>query len=343
MLALSSTLEPLGKCREERTICSITDNPNFVPALKESTFFLSRNGNVPTGFLGYLFFQKPDQVPENSYLAKEELSYLCEGDVVRINPKRNAIRVIFRKNSNHNSFLVTERCNNFCLMCSQPPKEVDDSYIAEELLEVIPKIPTSTGSIGITGGEPTLLGDKLFEILKSLRNHVPHTSIHILSNGRNFKDISKCVEVSKIQNSDLMIGIPVYSDISELHDYVVQADGAFDETIRGIINLKSVGVKVELRVVIHKSTYNRLPQLAEFIRRNLTFVDQVALMGLEMMGFTKINLEDLWIDPKDYQNQLKEAVFILSRAKIKTCFIPFSPMRARPANRDSKSATVLQQ
>jgi hypothetical protein len=33
-------------------------------------------------------------------------------------------------------------------------------------------------------------------------------------------------------------------------------------------------------------TFARLPQLAEFIVRNLTFVDHVALMGLEITGFT---------------------------------------------------------
>jgi His-Xaa-Ser system radical SAM maturase HxsC len=113
-----------------------------------------------------------------------------------------------------------------------------------------------------------------------------------------------------------MIGIPIYSDISNIHDYVVQADGAFDETIRGILNLKRYRQKVEIRVVIHKQTYARLPQLAEFIARNLLFVDHVALMGLEMTGFTKHNLEDLWIDPLDYQPQLKAAVETLARYRM---------------------------
>jgi His-Xaa-Ser system radical SAM maturase HxsC len=113
-----------------------------------------------------------------------------------------------------------------------------------------------------------------------------------------------------------MIGIPLYSDISSIHDYVVQAEGAFDDTIRGIINLKSVGVRVEIRVVLHKHTYERLPDLARFIRRNLTFCDHVALMGLEMTGFTKVNLEQLWIDPKHYQTQLRTAVEILNQAKM---------------------------
>lgn len=114
-----------------------------------------------------------------------------------------------------------------------------------------------------------------------------------------------------------MIGIPIYADLPHVHDYVVQADGAFDETIRGVLNLKQAGVRVEIRVVLHKQTIPRLTALAEFITRNLLFVDHVALMGLEMTGFTKANLDDLWIDPADYADELATAVGTLDRAKVR--------------------------
>lgn len=171
--------------------------------------------------------------------------------------------------------------------------------------------------MGITGGEPTLLGPRLIDLLRSLKSHLPHTGVHMLSNGRNFKSLPLAQSIAALHHPDLMIGIPVYSDIPALHDYVVQADGAFDETIRGIMNLKRCGVRVEVRIVIHRSTYARLPALARFIARNLQFVDQVALMGLEMTGFTKVNLEELWIDPVDYQRELTEAVEILRASRVK--------------------------
>jgi His-Xaa-Ser system radical SAM maturase HxsC len=152
------------------------------------------------------------------------------------------------------------------------------------------------------------LGDGLIEIINCLKNSLPTTAVHILSNGRAFKDWEYANKIAQIRHQNLTFAIPVYSDISSRHDYVVQADGAFDDTIRGILHLKSVGVRVEIRVVLHKLTYERLPELARFIRRNLTFCDHVALMGLEITGFTKFNLDKLWVDPKDYQSQLKEAV-----------------------------------
>ena len=53
--------------------------------------------------------------------------------------------------------------------------------------------------------------------------------------------------------------------------------------------------------MIHKQTAPHLVEIAEFIARNLPFVDQVALMGLEMIGFARANMDDVWIDPIDYR------------------------------------------
>jgi His-Xaa-Ser system radical SAM maturase HxsC len=110
-----------------------------------------------------------------------------------------------------------------------------------------------------------------------------------------------------------MIGTPLYSDIPHRHDFVVQADRAFDQTVRGIMNLARCGVSVEIRMVIHRETADRLPEFARFVARNLPFVDHVALMGLEMMGFVRMNLDTLWIDPVEYQPQLRQAVTHLQR------------------------------
>jgi His-Xaa-Ser system radical SAM maturase HxsC len=235
-----------------------------------------------------------------------QLHYLDEGDVVKITPSYR-IRALFRRNARTNSLLVTERCNSFCVMCSQPPRDVDDSYIVNDLMNAIPLFDRSAREIGITGGEPTLIGESLFRLIERLKNYLPETGVHVLSNGRNFKSLALAQSLARTRHPDLMIGIPLYSDVAAIHDFVVQADGAFDETIEGILNLKRCGVRVEIRVVIHRETYKRLPELARFIARNLLFVDHVALMGLELMGFAKSNLDAIWIDPTEYQKELREA------------------------------------
>ncbi|WP_211207062.1 hypothetical protein [Novosphingobium nitrogenifigens] len=114
------------------------------------------------------------------------------------------------------------------------------------------------------------------------------------------------------------MSIPVYADLAHVHDHAVQADGAFDETIHGILALKASRVRVEIRVVLQAQTVRRLPELAHFIARNLLFVDHVALMGLEPTGFARANMDSIWADPLDYADQLREAVRILSDAGLRT-------------------------
>jgi His-Xaa-Ser system radical SAM maturase HxsC len=306
-----------------RFVIRLSDNAALPRALRPTTAFLSKapHAELPPDFGLYILVGAEEEgerlvADRPAVLLPDAYSYLGSGDIIRVAPHRNGIRALYRRASNYNSILLTDRCNNYCLMCSQPPKKADDSWIVDQVLETIPLIDPDASEIGFTGGEPTLLGDDLIRILTACKNWLPRTAIHVLSNGRLFSNFAFAEKYSRVGHPDLMVGIPLYSDLSTLHDYVVQADGAYDETIRGILNLKRLGQKVEIRVVVHKQTYERLPELAEFITRNLLFVDHVALMGLEMTGFTKINIDDLWIDPKHYQAQLYEATRVLTASRM---------------------------
>jgi His-Xaa-Ser system radical SAM maturase HxsC len=140
---------------------------------------------------------------------------------------------------------------------------------------------------------------------------MPDTAIHMLTNGRKFAWASFAQEFAAVNHPNLSLGIPLYSDIANDHDFVVQAKDAFDQTIMGLHQLARWGQRIEIRVVLHAKTIERLPELAEFIYRNLTFVEHVALMGLENIGYAPRNMGVLWIDPNEYQEKLHEAVLIL--------------------------------
>ncbi|MCU1329951.1 MAG: moaA 3 [Bryobacterales bacterium] len=244
----------------------------------------------------------------------EEMAYLRAGDMLRLNPQTNDIRVLYRGSSRHNFLFLTERCNSRCLMCSQPPRSIDDSYLADDILRMIPWMAKDTRELGITGGEPTLLHDRLTALLGAVKEHLPSTALHMLSNGRLFSYLRYAERVAEAKPADFMVGVPLYADTASAHDFVVQASGAFEETLFGLLNLARVGVRVELRMVVHRHTYARLPQFAQFVARNLPFVDQVVIMGLELMGYARSNLDSLWIDPVEYQDELERCVHHLDQA-----------------------------
>ena len=243
-----------------------------------------------------------------------QVAHLTSGDVIVAYPRTGYVRTLFRPDSRHNALLVTERCNSFCLMCSQPPVDRDDSGLVGINLEAIRLMDPPPSSLGITGGEPTLLGEDLFRILTELKLRMPDGDIHMLTNGRRFAFQEFTAAFVQARHPHLTACIPLYADNAPEHDHVVQSRGAFDQTIQGLYQLARYEQPVEIRVVLHKLTIPHLRDLALFIYRNLPFASHIALMGLEITGFTRPNLDKLWIDPFDYQQELHAAVeFLVTR------------------------------
>lgn len=266
------------------------------------------------GYAAVLCIDQPGALspePPRVVYGAPNMEYLGERDVVALSSV-GGVRVWYRRTSQNNTILMTEQCNSYCLMCSQPPKKVDDSGRIGQILRLIGLIDPAAKEIILSGGEPTLLGEGFFDVLEKARTCLPETALHVLTNGRRFKDERLAWQLGAIGHPDLVLGIPLYSDIDYRHDFVVQSKGAYDETIAGFYNLARAGVRLELRVVVHQQTYERLPRLAEFIVRNLPFVEHVALMGLEIYGFTPQNMGVLWIDPIAYQQQMRKSVETLA-------------------------------
>jgi His-Xaa-Ser system radical SAM maturase HxsC len=248
----------------------------------------------------------------------ERLYHLAAGDIVGVTPDGSAVTVLWKASARHNSLLLTEQCDNYCVMCSQPPKQRDDSWLFERAERVVSLLSAGTGQVGLTGGEPTLHEDHLLRLIGTLRDRLPSAQVHLLSNGRRFANPAFARRYANLSHPGLMVGIPLYAPEPSLHDWVVQAEGAFDETVRGVLALGGLGQRIELRVVVQAANVPVLPQLAEFIARNLPFVEQVALMGLEMTGLARANHADVWIDPIDYQTELVEAARVLTTAQVRT-------------------------
>lgn len=251
------------------------------------------------------------------------------GDVVMPIPGKGTVDVPYRRSDIHHTLFVTNRCNSNCLMCSQPPTKNDDDWLVDEAIDIVRQIESSPDSIGITGGEPLLIGHRLREVLDEIHLWHPTTRIDLLTNGR----LLSCREtVSGLLNgleAHVTWLVPMYGHAHMLHDFVVQSPGAFEQTLEGILRLQEHGQSIQVRVVLIEPVLERLVDLCEFIGKNFPFVHEVALMACEPIGFALANNEVCDLDLHDWWPQLTRASQTLRRYGVRHMFMN-TPLCALP-------------
>ncbi len=271
------------------------------------------------GYAG-LIFSSPDV--ENQIKACEipvvcnikAIDSLSEGDVIQVFPN-GKINVLYQINSKHNFIFVTSKCDCNCIMCPQPVDE-NEGNLTDLNIKLISLISQSTKELALTGGEPTLIGHDLFKLILGCRDLLPSTSLLLLTNGRKFSEFEYTHLFSSLQHPNIMVGIPLYGDNNIEHDAIIGSKGAFNDTIRGILNLASFNNPIEIRTVIHRFTYTKLLRISEFIYRNLTFVKHTAFMGLETIGRAQDHIKTLWVEPEAVISPLKESIRYLRQRDI---------------------------
>jgi His-Xaa-Ser system radical SAM maturase HxsC len=254
-------------------------------------------------------------IPTVANLPPEGLAALKDGDIVQVEPSGRVV-AFYEAGSPHNCIFATNRCNCLCVMCPQPPAE-DPEGLWENNLQLINLMdPREVTCLAITGGEPTLLGDRLVELIRLCRQKVPQAHLTLLTNARKLKNFEYAKAVVQAGYPALLLEVPLFADNDTEHDRVMGARGSFGDTIQGLHNLARLSQPVGLRTVLSALTAPRLTQYAEFVYRNLPFVMQVAFMGMETTGLAEQNLDRVWIDPYDYRETLAAAVRHLTRRMV---------------------------
>ena len=253
-----------------------------------------------------------------------KIDELHDGDYVIISPN-GSVSSIFIPKSEHNSLYVTSMCNNNCIMCSQPPcyrNDIDELYNLNcKLLDLLDNVT----AIGITGGEPTLLGSKLYFLLEKIIEKFPACQIHILTNARTFVWDEYARLIGSLGNSNISFGIPFLSDSYQIHNFISQQKNSFPQSLNGIYNLANYDQRIELRIILQQYTVQRIENIGKFIIKNLPFIEQVSFMGLEMIGRAQIFSNEVWVELEDFLEPLVKTIDLLILNGFNVCIfnLPF--------------------
>ena len=243
-------------------------------------------------------------------VSEDDFNKFAENDIIETSD--TGISFLWEYENDDNCFFLTESCSCNCIMCPQPPKPHNKEHLirAQKVLSLIPS--KYDKSICVTGGEPTLLGDDYLTFMANIRNKFKNNFLITLTNGKSFSNLEFLNKFHRLQLNSVL-AISFCADVDIVHDDIVRTKGSFHKTEEGIYNLAKANEALELRVVVSKLNYQRLPQIAEYIYRNFPFVYHVAFMGLEYTGYADKNYEMIAINPIEYKRELKEAVQILDR------------------------------
>lgn len=154
-------------------------------------------------------------------------------------------------------------CNNHCTFCVQGDKRL--KYKPRTLLEIQEILKKEFDnwcqSVVFTWWEPTLHPD-LIDAIRYAKQ-IWFLEIQIQSNGRNF---SKLEYVKDLIDSWVTEFSPSIHGFQRwTHDMQVKSNGAWDEVVKGLINLSKLRQRIIINSVITKDNYREIPELAALL------------------------------------------------------------------------------
>lgn len=169
-------------------------------------------------------------------------------------------------------------CNNNCLFCVQANNKYAGNRSLDEIKRDLLDCKPRCDKVVLTGGEVTIRND-IIDIIKFAKN-LNYKIIQLQSNGRMFSSLEFCQKALAAGTNQFAPALHGYC--AEQHDSLTRAKGSFMQTVRGIKNLRSLGVFVSTNSVAVEQNYTTLPRLAKLLVK--LDVNQFQMAFVHAMG-----------------------------------------------------------
>ncbi|OGS12487.1 MAG: hypothetical protein A2285_06040 [Elusimicrobia bacterium RIFOXYA12_FULL_57_11] len=189
---------------------------------------------------------------------------------------------------------VWNRCNNKCLMCSNPPGYARvGSYALPNLKARLRRIDGGETHIYLTGGEPSL-HPELLPLLAYIRGRFVRARILIDTNGRMFAYKAFAAQCAAAGNMEFQVSLCGHTPAA--HDGVTRTPGSFRQAVEGINNLlalkaQGAGIDVEVRFVLSGLSLANIEGVYRFAKEHLKGIKALVFIFMEMEGHAGVNLK----------------------------------------------------
>lgn len=200
------------------------------------------------------------------------------------------------------SLAITNKCNNNCLMCTNPDDflKMRKGFLLPDLIKKIMHFNNDGGgflenfrdTFYISGGEPSL-SPHLFTLLGEINDIFPRSKISCLTNARRFAYKKFAQNVLK-NNPGLELAVAIHGPDANIHDRITRTPGSFLETIDGLKNislLKKPQQILEIRIIIHSLNYRYIEETTSLIKEKFPLIDRLVYLFFEIEGQAVKNLK----------------------------------------------------
>lgn len=199
---------------------------------------------------------------------------------------------------------ITNSCNLRCVYCAHftSAGDVDRDLPAEEWIKFFEELNcSSVMSVCLQGGEPFMRKD-ILELLEGIVKNRMRFSI--LSNGSLVTDEIAVFVASTGRYDSVQISID--GAVPYTHD-IFRGEGSFSKAMEGIRNLKKHGIRVTVRVTIHKNNVYQLERIAELLLDDLK-LHSFSTNSASFKGLCRENTEKVQLSVQEYAFAMKSLV-----------------------------------
>lgn len=214
-------------------------------------------------------------------------------------------------------------CNNHCVFCAQGHKR--DSCGAMDLTTLVTKLQQvrqHSDGLVLTGGEP-ILYKKIIPLIKAAKT-LGFRSIQIQTNGRLlcYPDVVR----SLIEAGATEFSPSIHGSTAKIHEALTCAEGSFDQSLAGIINVVKTGYPLVTNSVITKANVHDLVALVDLLgqigvkQAQLAFVHPVGTAE-ELFDQVVPRLPDVQAELPECEQIAKKWGMVLHTEAIPLCFL----------------------
>lgn len=203
---------------------------------------------------------------------------------------------------------LMSECNLYCKHCYNGSGEHHTTRMTVERWKELSCHVVGHGGIFqaiLSGGEPLLLGNDLFDVMDIL--HDDGTSFVIITNGFLLSR-EKVQRLKKYRYYWLQVSID--ADTSELHDDFRQVKGSWEHAVHGAFEVSSAGIPLVIAHTVTPKTLERLPMMAKLAYR----LGASSLMVGQVLPSGRANryAEEIYLSPGQ-ENRMYELIETLAQ------------------------------